>query len=239
MGYEIKYFYKEETEVKGQYSEEIKEKKVKIGDPWEEIPLEVVAGKIMAQLAKRNIFVTDVEIYRLAKEKVSYRNTEDGIVIKNKKFKYDDGPALSATDANVPQIEDSFGPMIQKAIAPKVIDAPAEARVNLAKRILRYEMYDATHPLIAAKAKGKGKFTLNKKYPIYKEITKGIPPTTTTYYITLDDTNKEVEINAECFTAVSSPKLNYEDALIDDRDAGIPLSFGNSVNEQMIDIRRR
>ena len=54
MGYEIKYFYKEETEVKGQYSEEIKEKKVKIGDPWEEVPLEVVAGKINRKSTRLN-----------------------------------------------------------------------------------------------------------------------------------------------------------------------------------------
>ena len=133
MGYEVKYFYKEETEVKGQYSDEIKEKKVKIGDPWEEVPLEVVAGKVMAQLAKRNIFVTDVEIYRLAKEKISYRNTEDGIVIKNKKFRYDDGPAAVADEFDQPVAAAATTPSIGPAI-PRVVDAPVEARVSLAPR---------------------------------------------------------------------------------------------------------
>jgi len=240
MGYEIKYFYKEETEVKGQYSEEIKEKKVKIGDPWEEVPLEVVAGKIMAQLAKRNIFVTDVEIYRLAKEQISYRNTEDGIVIKNKKFRYDDGPAMTADETEIETI--ISGPTIptHKPVVNKVIDAPVEARVNLAPRILRYEMYDAQHPALAAKGRRAGKFTLNKKYPVFQEITKGIPPTSTTMYITKDDTGKEVEVHAECFTAVSNPKLNFEGLIGEQDDGGdIPLSFGNVINDNMIDLRRR
>ena len=238
MGYEVKYFYKEETEVKGQYSEEIKTKQVKIGDPWEDVPLEVVAGKIMAQLAKRNIFVTDVEIYRLAKEKISYRNTEDGIVIKNKKFKYDDGPVASSSDEIVPSTQQNLNQQV--AVPQKIVDAPADARVNLAPRILRYEMFDATHPLLAAKARSKGKFTLNKKYPIYQEISKGVPPTTTTMYVTKDDTGKDVEVHAECFTVIANPKLNFDNLVGGDEGNDIPLSFGNATgSEQMIDLRRR
>ena len=248
MGYELKYFYKEELETKGEYSEEIKEKKVKVGDPWEEVPLESVAGKIMAQLARRNILIVDVEIYKLAKEKVSYRTTDDGIVIKNRKFKFDDGPAIEATEvAEVAENGEGGRPpaagseptrsALQTQQAIKKTNNP-EAMINLAKRILRYEIFDAQHPLLASKAKTKGKFTLNKRYPIYEEITKGMPPTTTTFYMTIDDAGKEVEINAECFTYVSNPTLSF-DGVGDGKDPGIPLSFGNGSSEQMIDIRRR
>lgn len=234
MGYEIKYFYKEELETKGQYSEEIKEKKVKVGDPWEEIPLENVAGKIMSQLARRNILIVDVEIFRLAKEKVSFRNTEDGIVIKNKKFKFDDGPTLVVEEENTNQL------VVQQKNQPNrnLPAPPPESQVNLSRRVLRYETFDAQHPVVAAKARV-GKFTLNKKYPIYEEITKGLPPLTTAFYKTVDDTGREVEINAECFTVITNPKLNFEGLVGgQDRDPGIPLSYGGTV-DQMIDIRRK
>lgn len=90
MGFELIFHYKEEIE-RGVYSEEEKTKTIKIGTPNDEIPLETVAGKIFAQLARRNILVVDVEIYEFIKKKLSYKEVPEGIVIKNKRFSFDDG----------------------------------------------------------------------------------------------------------------------------------------------------
>ncbi|NDD55035.1 hypothetical protein EBZ39_14430, partial [bacterium] len=66
MGYEILYRYKEALEKPGAYGEEVKTKSVKVGKVTDEIGLDVVAGKVMSQLARRNILIVDVEIYEYA-----------------------------------------------------------------------------------------------------------------------------------------------------------------------------
>ena len=88
MGYELVFYFHKEIS-KGEYNkEEVKKKSVKVGSPYEEVPLETVAGKIIAQLARRNILVVDVDIFELTKKKLSYKETSDGILIKNKKFNH-------------------------------------------------------------------------------------------------------------------------------------------------------
>jgi len=97
MGYEIIFSYKEEVE-KGVYADEIKTKKVKIGSSEDNLGLEAAAGRIFAQFARRNILVTDVEIWEYSKKKLSFKETDDGFVIKNRKFRFDDGPALAPSE---------------------------------------------------------------------------------------------------------------------------------------------
>lgn len=101
MGYEVTYSFHEEIS-KGEYNkEELKTKTVKVGSPYDEIPLEVVAGKVMAQLARRNILVVDVEIFEFTKKKISYKEAPDGILIKNKKFSFDEGEIIGNFAAGV------------------------------------------------------------------------------------------------------------------------------------------
>jgi len=95
MGYEVVYHYHEEIE-KGEYNkEETRQDSVKVGDPFDDVSLDILAGKVMALLARRSILVVDVEIYQLAKKKLSFKEAKDGIVIKNKKFKFDDGSSIT------------------------------------------------------------------------------------------------------------------------------------------------
>lgn len=103
MGYEIHFYFREQGEEPGIYEEEVKTKKVKVGTPTEDVPLEQAAGKIMAQLARRNILITDVEIYEFTKKKLSYKEAEDGILIKNKKFSFDDGASLEVSPTPPPE----------------------------------------------------------------------------------------------------------------------------------------
>ena len=63
MGYEVVFSYKEATGNPGEYSDEVKKKTAKIGKTTEEISLDALAGKVMSQLARRNILIVDVEIY--------------------------------------------------------------------------------------------------------------------------------------------------------------------------------
>ena len=93
MGYELTYHFREEVS-KGEYSEEVKTKTIKIGTPEDDMPLDAAAGKIMSMLARRNILLEDVTIYEFTKKHLSFKMADDGILIKNKKFKFDDGPMM-------------------------------------------------------------------------------------------------------------------------------------------------
>lgn len=96
MGYEL-VFHFQEVDKNLPPEEQVTEHKtkvVKIGNPNEEIGLEVVAGKIMAQLARRTILVTNVEIFEYTKKSLSYKETDDGILIKGRKFSFDGGDVM-------------------------------------------------------------------------------------------------------------------------------------------------
>src|SRR5690606_33375022 len=94
LGFEITLKFHEEIS-KGEYNkDELKTKTTKVGGPLEDVPIEVLAGKVIAQLARRNILVVDVEIYEITKKKISFKETSDGILIKNKKFRFDDGALI-------------------------------------------------------------------------------------------------------------------------------------------------
>lgn len=99
MGYEIVLkFYDRAPD--GDYDKsEVKEMKRKVGEPFEDVSLEVLAQRIMSQMARRDIFVLpDVEIYELKKQKVSFRETKGGVIIKNKKFILDSDQQLQGQE---------------------------------------------------------------------------------------------------------------------------------------------
>lgn len=192
MGYEIIFHYKKETEEKGVYEEEVQSRKIKVGTPTEDTPLSAAAAKIFAQLARRNILVTDVEIYEYTKKKLSYKETEDGFKIKNRKFRFDDGPVLEGMTESVQEEEDNpqaklaallaANPSLLAGLAaspelpptpvgntPKAANNVAVARLPELGVPLREEVFDPP-PWLLKEAKKRGlAFTVGKKYPIYKE----------------------------------------------------------------------
>ena len=88
MGFECCYYYHEKVD--GDYNrEETKTFRKKVGDPFDEVPLEKLAASIIAQMARRDIWIVNVEIFELSKKQVSFKESKGGIVIKNKKFSFD------------------------------------------------------------------------------------------------------------------------------------------------------
>ena len=57
-----------------------------LGDIFENVSLEMLASMVFTQLARRDIFVFDLEIFELVKKKISYKQSKNNILIKNKKF---------------------------------------------------------------------------------------------------------------------------------------------------------
>jgi len=209
MGYEIVYKYKEATDTPGVYSEDIKEKSVKIGKVTDEVGLDAVAAKVMTQLARRNILIVDVEIYEYAKKRVSYRETPSGIVIKNKKFSFDSGSVVETEDFEEPPQEE-FKPVPSPSRELADRSCPIAQRANVAplsRRPIRHEIFEP-EPLALHKAQQKGlKFTVGKKYPVYSEDSFG----GTITYSTKDDRGKEVNVSAEYFVAMGSGLMQQDD----------------------------
>lgn len=255
MGFEITYYYKEASEVAGQYKEEVLKKTTKIGKINEDVSLNILAGKIMAQLARRNILIVDIEIFEYVKKKISYKENNKGILIKNKSFSFDSGAIISSDfnegDEELNKIleDEVLLEKIKNIISPNVAtdnytQEPVEQKkVNLCKKktenkkILRQEIYD---PELVTKAKIEQKgyrFTVGKKYPIFLEKSLGAGILN---YVTKDDSGKEVEVSSECFV-VPPVGLSYEDEEPQYHGASsceVDLWKNVNLEESMPDIRR-
>lgn len=261
MGYEVIYHYRELLDSPGEYDEEIKSRKVKIGQAYEDTPLEALASKIMAQLARRNILIVDVEIFEFTKKRLSYKESEDGILIKNKKFKFDDGPVVEGVEAvntddpaamlsALLQANPGLLNTLQQNVAQQGISHNPPSQINVSENVAsgprlakRWEVFSPEMMLEHRAKQANMKFTKGKKYPIFEEIQKGVPPLTTTFYITTDDTGKEQEVGAEYFIPNIPGRLSYEDEMVggpenDDIDLWGGVRAAHEYIEDMPDIRK-
>lgn len=240
MGYEVIFSYKESGDKPGQYLDDVKTKTCRIGKTTEDVPLDVLAGKIMSQLARRNILIVDVEIYEYAKKKLGYRESSDGIVIKNRKFGFSLGSVVEVhgfEDSGDDDVED-FKPMPSpsKELADK--SCPLKTPVKTSKRVIRHEVYEP-EPLSEFKAKQKGlKFTVGRRYPIYSESSMG----TTVVYKTTDDSGRDVDVSSEYFVAIGAGLAMQDEGPryvgAENQKEEINL-WGNYENTDMPEIRRK
>ncbi len=243
MGFFIQYKYNKEI-TKGEYDKsETLEGSIKVGSPYEDVPTEVLAGKIMALLARRNILVVEIEAFEIEKKKINYRELDDGIVIKNKKFKFDDGPAIEAAeDVEVDPKMLLSDPRVQAAIkqlnlTPNIIPAAPKSIVPK-ERSLRVEVYmpeDADQIWLKNSERlNNGKslaLTPKKRYPIFEERPHPAGTNGGMLYVTVDDNGNRVLASDKLFqlpptliegsggpNKESSPKLMYEG----EQSAGMP-----------------
>ena len=243
MGYELCFHYHEEVS-KGEYDRETLHKKnVTIGSPTDDIPLGAVASRIMAQLARRNILVVDVEIYEYTKKKLSFKETSDGILIKNRKYSFDDGVNLSCVEVpDEPAVDPSVGHLMsnqqslqqllsallagnQNLVAQGIVPAAAakDSKPNLAvipapSKYLRKEIFNPLEKAMIADCKKRGmNFTVGNLYPIINERLAPVAQAGM-MYTTIDDEGKRFNLSDKFFT----PTVNME--------------YGEHFNEEFVPI---
>lgn len=106
MGYEVKIVYHPRKESGGYDLERKEEEVVKVGRPFDETSLERLAGVVMSQMARRDVFVLaeETEVIELVRNKISFKECKDGkgIVLKNKKFSFNEAAQMVAEDLGVP-----------------------------------------------------------------------------------------------------------------------------------------
>jgi hypothetical protein len=201
MGYECCYKYHEKVE--GDYNkEEVKTFKKKVGDPFEDVPLNKLATVVMAQLARRDIWIIDVEILELSKKPISFRETKNGIIIKNKKFSFDLGE--ESTNLIEEDVEEA---------------KPSSHPHQLSQQVRQGGEWVVFSPEIQDLPKVKNlKLTVDKKYAVLGRKSGNFGDN----YIVLDDAGKEQVISELYFVPAN---VN----LIADRELG--FSSNNKKNE--------
>lgn len=217
MGYQVIFSYHKRKE-SGYDMENVNKLTKKVGKDDEDTPLEQVVMLVKSQLARRDILVTDLDVFEFVKKKVKFKEVKGGFIIKDKKFMMDQIhgiPIATEDDEQQPAqfmglqpheiaARKQFMPNFQNA-SPQQLALPLNVNAQLSENGIptpmhpqRFEVFDPD-PLQIAKLGNKYKLTPGKKYGIYREWSEGVPPTTVTKYLIKDDRGMEITILAEYF----------------------------------------
>jgi hypothetical protein len=250
MGFEVCYHFNEKLD--GDYNKgESKTFKKKVGDPFEDVPLEKLAASITAQLARRDIFISDVEVYELSRKKVSFKETKGGIVIKNKKFLFDSTDAsVTCIELEMEEEEEGLPPPQPTAVShPK-----CSARNENLQQLHPHESLSASRPRrpvdlvvfapepqqIPELKRKNLSFTVDKKYEV---LEKKLSPTGIgELYVLKDDKGNEQTVPDLYFIPGSvnlfgDKELGFSES--EQRDEPNLLWGNASIDPSMPDIRRR
>lgn len=164
--YEVVYYYHNRLPDGKWNMDERHEMKKKIGGPTDEVELQKLAAFILAQLAKRDKLVVDVDVYEYAKKKINFKEAADGsgILLKNKKFSASTiAGQLMVEESDEPQPHENGNGRAIQAL-PRNEDA---GRASNMGRVKTWMMFDP-EIILLHEAKQKGlKLTVGKKYPVY------------------------------------------------------------------------
>lgn len=256
MGYEVTYYFHERIE--GDYNkEEVKTFKKKVGDPFDSVPLEKLAGAIMAQLARRDIWIINAEVYELSKKPLTFKEAKGGIILKNKKFLFDGGgedvssvlvqdmiqsstPVLQSTNSdtnnNVNIQEQGLQPH-EQGLQPHEQVHPHE--LGRPRRPIDWMVFSPELPQMP-EIKQKGlRFTIDKKYPVFEKKTgSGLGEK----FLMLDDLGREQLVSDKYFVPgniqlFADKELGFSENQ-QKRDGGNLYWGGANIDPNMPNIRR-
>lgn len=251
MGFECTYYYHEKVD--GDYNrEETKTFKKKVGDPFDDVPLEKLAASIMAQMARRDLWIINVEISELSKKSVSFKETKGGIIIKNKKFSFDSNDdstfvaveelpqsPCETTQYTVTEFKNNQARLPSQQLSAAAVH-PHNVSAKPVNRRPIDQMVFLPEALHMHQAKQKNlRFTMNKKYPIFE---KKPAPNGGEIFLTQDDTGREITVSDVYFVPgninlVADKELNFSESP-EEKDGG-NLYWGNAIDNGMPDLRRR
>ncbi len=235
MGYEILYTYHERLEGGNYNKDETKTMKKRVGDPFEEVCLDKCAGAILSQLARRDIWVTEVEVFELSKKKITFREAKGAVILKNKKYQMD-----GATAAIVSQeIQEASPAPVQSTavvlstenqVASPISGHPHNRGVL---KPIKWVIFQPSYRDEQQKTRIKMlRFTIEKRYPVFTEQLQanGIGMA----YRTIDDLGREQLVSDEFFVPadiqlVLDRELRFSETP-DKRDGGT-LQWGGATRE--------
>ena len=220
-----------------------------LGSIFEEVSLEKLASMILTQLARRDVFVFDVEVFELVKKKISYKQSKNNILIKNKKFGFSGETIVvqeieqssllsfkqeSEVDNNI--VAQLKPQQILSAVSaaipnPAAVSAPIVPSKSLKdSRPIKKMIFV---PSDTSYLKGKPlRFTPNKVYSVYREklANNGIGM----ILCTIDDLGREVEVTDEYFINDTINLINENTEVLKED----VLNWSGSKGVDMPDLRR-
>ena len=208
----------------------------------------------MAQLARRDVWIVDVEIYELSKKPVSFKEAKGGIILKNKKFLFDGG----GEDASTITVQDMMAPAPPPQYTAQEYVPPPQNNVNIQqatqvyrnvqpheqgqpRRAVDFVIFSPELHLMTEVKQKNLRFTPDKKYAVFEKRT--APDQVTEVFVMIDDTGREQLVSDKYFIP-GNVKLFADDVLgfsqgPEQRDGG-KLQWGNASQEpDMPDVRRR
>jgi hypothetical protein len=235
MGYEIIFKYHPQLDDGSYDREETKELKKKVGDAYDDVPLEKVVSTILSQRARRDILIVDAEIFEYKKAKINFKETKGGIVIKHKKFLLDEDSNITVQEMpeeSAPQVP----ALLPVPAMPATTPAAINNRVNIAtsSRPIKWVVLDPD-PQNLSKVKQKGlAFVPNKRYPVFAEVP-GKQFGTNVYTIH-DENRREVNVMDDIFLNADQKMLQGFYSSVDG-GGGEPQLSGGYEKDNLPDIR--
>lgn len=225
MGYEITFYFKQKDKETGEYKADQESFKKRVGDPYEDTPIETLASLVLRQLARRDIFVEDVEIFEITKKKISFKESKNGITIKNKKFGLDDTFEVKSEEES--QSNETNQPIENSAVTvqSKSFDT---SKLKPIKKMLY-----APEPQQQIKLLQQGiKLTPNKIYDILKidKHLNGI----TEIYLLVDDNGRDKLVADDYFVPATKLDEGPDDFGLSDDG----LNWGGVINDNIPSLRR-
>ena len=219
-----------------------------LGNIFEEVSLEKLASMILTQLARRDVFVFDVEVFELVKKKISYKQSKNNILIKNKKFGFsgetivvqeiEESNLLSCKQES--EVDNNFVAQLKQIIKSNASAAHAPAAAPAAAPVPSKSLKDSRPirkmifvPSDTSYLKGKPlRFTPNKVYSVYREklANNGIGM----ILCTIDDMGREVEVTDEYFINDTINLINENTEVLKED----VLNWSGSKGIDMPDLRR-
>lgn len=251
MGYEVTYkYHPKQEDGNGYNTDEVKELTKKVGKAFDDMPPEKLAAVVMSQLARRDIWIIDVEIFEFIRKKISFKESKDGrgVVIKNKKFSLDAAACLIEEDLFSEDVEKNS---VSQATKEEQGLQPHEIVAQRKKQVVKnvtpqgnpqsWLAFDPM-PQMLPEIQSQGlRFTPDKKYPVYGRREHPSGSELGILISTINDLEEAVEVNDKYFT-------NSEIKLVGDNEVeggfsdsgtsdGPKLSYSDNIKDEMPNLR--
>ena len=246
MGFEVKYTYHNRKDDGGYDTENKQEKLIKVGKPFDDTPLEKVAAAIMGQLARRDIWVVDVEVAELVRKSISFKECKDGkgITLKGKRYSFNDAAQMVSEDVveetnivvppgmqphefmamqrqSQESIDDLYNP--NKAVPVQKSTLPA-VQINQ-KKVVYKVLFDPPIQYINEVKRLGLRFSPDKEYPVHQVIQHPTGKLELQKLAVTDDVGRVVTVDEKFFTIVGA-------GLLADKQLNFSGSTGRSTTRK-------
>jgi hypothetical protein len=227
MGFEIKYTYHPRGD-DGYDTNKKEQKFVKVGKPFDETPLEKLAAAIMAQLARRDIWVVDVEVCEFVRKNISFKECKDGkgIVLKGKRFSFNEAAEMiseeeeneveepGTSNEQKPQTNlisqnnsQSMDDLYSNPNKPVPVQKSSQAQQVNQNKVIYKVLFDPSVQYINEVRRLGLRLTPDKEYPVHQVVQHPTGKLELQKIAVTDDTGKAVLVDEKFFTIVGTGLL--------------------------------